>query len=65
MILISIGMWRLPEFIEWFYKIASLGTPVFSRDKHWSMFLVILAVAIFCILFDAIRLIVMFFHRRS
>lgn len=61
MILISLGMWRLPEIIEWLYRFASLGVPTFSRERHWSMFLIVLGVATLCILFDSVRLMLIFF----
>jgi len=62
---ISLGMWKLPEIFVWFYEVASLEAPVFSRERHWSMFLMILAASVFCIVFDLTRLIVIFFRHRS
>jgi hypothetical protein len=65
MVAISLVMWKLPEIFEWLYRIASWDAPVFSRARHWSMFLMIFAASAFCIVFDLIRLIAIFLRYRS
>lgn len=65
MVIISLCMWKLPEIFSWIYGFTSWDPPVFSRSRHWSMFLMILGASIFCITFDLIRLIFIFFHYKS